>query len=49
MPIKVTINDQIQRLSPTETWQKLDIASKNITVKTDNNFYIDVEDFTINN
>ena len=48
MPINVTINDQIQWLSPTDTWQKLHIASKNIIVKTDNNFYIDVEDFTNN-
>ena len=49
MPIKVTINDQIQWFSPTEAWKKLQIESNNIIVKTDNNFYIDVEDFTNNN
>ena len=49
MPIKVTVNDQIQWLSPTESWKKLQVKSNNIIIKTDNNFYIDVEDLTINN
>ncbi len=48
MPIKITINDQIQWLSPTDTWQKLQIESNKIIVKTDSNFYVDIEDFTIN-
>ncbi len=48
MPIKVTINDQIQWLSPTEAWKKLQIESNKIIVKTDSNFYVDIEDLTIN-
>ena len=47
MPIKVTINDQTQWLSPTKIWKKLQIQGNEVVVKVDHNFYVDIEDLTV--
>ena len=48
IPIKVTINDQTQWLSPTKSWKKLQIQGNDVIVKVDHNFYVDIEDVTVN-
>ena len=48
IPIKVAINDQTQWLSPTKSWKKLQIQGNDVIVKVDHNFYVDIEDVTVN-
>ena len=40
MPIKVTINDKVQWIYPTEKLKKMDLESENSEIKVDPNFYI---------
>lgn len=40
MPIKVTINNKVRWLSPSNSWQKLTLDDKNSNIDVDANFYV---------
>ncbi len=40
MPLKVTLNGKEEWLYPKTSWQKMDISSKELTLKVDRNYYV---------
>lgn len=42
MPIKITLNDNVQWLYPTAEWKTLPLEFSKTTLKVDRNFYVDV-------